>query len=151
MSRDQLSVKLFHGRNDPDEDMDDWGFDGPCLGPIEGVRLTYGNVALLVDDRIELPMVDYVILYDGKYYGDAAIQTVEAEPPTTQIDLALTAVPASDAKRDRSAIVVPERLWGEYLRRVEVFVDSVRECVGDRAADAARRALAQVVVDRLRR
>lgn len=28
---DSLAFRLFHGRKDPDQDMDDWGFDGPTL------------------------------------------------------------------------------------------------------------------------
>ncbi len=47
---DKLSVRLFHGRKHPDERLDDRGFDGPVLGPLNGVHLTYGNVALFDED-----------------------------------------------------------------------------------------------------
>jgi hypothetical protein len=36
-----MYVALFHGRDDPDTDMDDWGFDGPVIGPLEYVHTTY--------------------------------------------------------------------------------------------------------------
>jgi hypothetical protein len=34
-------LKLMHGRDDPNQDIDTWGFDGPGLGPFEAVRFTY--------------------------------------------------------------------------------------------------------------
>jgi hypothetical protein len=34
-------LKLLHGRLDPNPDMQDWGFDGPVLGPFEAVHITY--------------------------------------------------------------------------------------------------------------
>ena len=34
-------LHLFHGRNSVDEDMDDWGFDGPVIGPLDYVHVTY--------------------------------------------------------------------------------------------------------------
>ena len=36
-----LYIRLFHGRTDPDQDMDDWGFDGPVLGPYQFAHTTY--------------------------------------------------------------------------------------------------------------
>lgn len=38
-----LFLKLFHGRKDPDQDMDDWGFEGPHLGPMKYVHTTYAH------------------------------------------------------------------------------------------------------------
>lgn len=34
-------LHLFHGRDDPDQEMDDWGFRGPSLGPFRYVQTTY--------------------------------------------------------------------------------------------------------------
>lgn len=34
-------LHLFHGRDDPDQEMDDWGFRGPTLGPFLYVQTTY--------------------------------------------------------------------------------------------------------------
>jgi len=36
-----LYIRLFHGRTNPDQNMDDWGFDGPVLGPYKFVHTTY--------------------------------------------------------------------------------------------------------------
>lgn len=150
MSRDKLSVQLFHGRNEPDEQLDDWGFDGPCLGPFDGLQITYGTLALFgeFDERITLPMVDDLVLYDGKYYGDVAIRTAASQRPTAQVDKRL----AESTSRcfARTPIVLPEKVLSEYLRRVEVFVDSIRELAGDKTAESAKNALFQVATDKLR-
>jgi len=37
----KLQLRLFHGRADPDEDMDDWGFDGPIIRDIVAIHFTY--------------------------------------------------------------------------------------------------------------
>ena len=34
-------LHLFHGRDDPNQEMDDWGFRGPTLGPFRYVQTTY--------------------------------------------------------------------------------------------------------------
>jgi len=34
-------LRLFHGRDNPEQDMPDWGFDGPVIGPLEYVHVTY--------------------------------------------------------------------------------------------------------------
>ena len=38
-----LYIRLFHGRTDPELDMDEWGSDGPIFGPYEFVHTTYAN------------------------------------------------------------------------------------------------------------
>ncbi|MBB5707319.1 hypothetical protein [Sphingopyxis panaciterrulae] len=37
----RLYLSLFHGRKSIDEQLDDWGFDGPTIGPLEYVQVTY--------------------------------------------------------------------------------------------------------------
>ena len=39
----KMYVQLLHGRKTVDEELDDWGYDGPCLGPIEWMHITYNN------------------------------------------------------------------------------------------------------------
>lgn len=34
-------LHLFHGRDTVDQDMDDWGFDGPVIGPLDYAHITY--------------------------------------------------------------------------------------------------------------
>lgn len=38
-----LYLGLFHGRKAPNEELDDWGFGGPVIGPLEYVHTTYSN------------------------------------------------------------------------------------------------------------
>lgn len=38
-----IYLQLLHGRDDPDEDMDDWGFSGPKIGPFDWAHFTYNN------------------------------------------------------------------------------------------------------------
>jgi hypothetical protein len=69
-------IKLWHGRNSPEENLDDWGFDGPTLGPFESVQGTY--VAHLRchpvrGPEVELPYVEDLIQHEGKFYGDFTV------------------------------------------------------------------------------
>ncbi len=37
-----MYLMLFHGRPTPDTELDDWGYDGPIIGPLEHFHTTYG-------------------------------------------------------------------------------------------------------------
>ena len=68
-------IALYHGRNTADEVLDDWGFNGPIIGPVN-VSWTYGNVKLHPVDwsAMEfLPTSDDMVKFEGKYYGDFEI------------------------------------------------------------------------------
>jgi len=39
-----LSLLLFHGRKNPEQDMDDWGFDAPLIRGITSMSCTYGHI-----------------------------------------------------------------------------------------------------------
>ena len=46
-----LYIDLFHGRKDPNENPEDWGLEGPVLGPFDAVQITYmGRVQLKVGE-----------------------------------------------------------------------------------------------------
>jgi hypothetical protein len=75
-------LKLLHGRDDPNQDMHDWGFNGPVLGPFEAVHFTYCvHVRCFWDwdgttrDALELSFTDDMLTYEGKHYGDFEIAT----------------------------------------------------------------------------
>ena len=38
----KLALRLTHGRNDPDESLDDWGFNGPILY-FDWIHFTYNS------------------------------------------------------------------------------------------------------------
>lgn len=76
---------LFHGRDDPDADMDDFGYVGPMIGPITGYHVTYFyNIRIgfkevadarkffpdANDNWVFLQFENDLLVYEGKYYGD---------------------------------------------------------------------------------
>lgn len=79
-------LALFHGRLQSNEQMDDWGFNGPLIGPLEWVHTTYSlHIRLMFinhdDEKLyfqkpahpdanDIIIADDVIPYAGKYYGD---------------------------------------------------------------------------------
>jgi hypothetical protein len=68
-----LYIRLIHGRIDPEQDMDNWGSDGPVFGPYEFVHTTYASfVRLGSEDHIcdELFLHEDMLYYEGVYYGD---------------------------------------------------------------------------------
>ena len=85
-----MYLGMFHGRNDPAQVMDDWGFNGPILGPITAQQVTYQShyrirfKSLLdaknffpgVDDEwVDLTFHEGLLVYGGKYYGDYTLFT----------------------------------------------------------------------------
>lgn len=69
-----LYIHLFHGRKTVNEDMNDWGEDGPVIGPVDYFHLTYGNDIKLGDDLCNLHIDKTGLLYfDGMYYGDFSV------------------------------------------------------------------------------
>jgi len=60
--------------------MDDWGTDGPILGPYEFLHTTYGHLLKMgkpagkVD---ELFLYEDMVYYDGMYYGDWSVFDAE--------------------------------------------------------------------------
>lgn len=71
-----IYMRLFHGRTNPEQDMDDWGTDGPIFGPYEFAHTTYAwDIKLGKADGTcdELFVHDDMVYYDGVYYGDWSI------------------------------------------------------------------------------
>ena len=83
-----MYLKLLHGRSTIDEEMDDWGNDGPWIGPLAWFHCTYlANVGVGFTGGEELaamgtsndfpsPMSlhEGLLYYDGIYYGDWELQ-----------------------------------------------------------------------------
>lgn len=66
-----MYLHLFHGRSDPAQQMNDWGFDGPTFGPTGGVQVTSAcHIQLMVGDAMLVLRVDgSMVYYDGEWYG----------------------------------------------------------------------------------
>ena len=77
LAEGKLYLRLYHGRNDPAQEMEDWGFDGPTFGPLYSVVQTYISTIRLhgngVDEELWLDTRDDVIAWDGAYYGDLCV------------------------------------------------------------------------------
>ena len=72
-----LYIRLFHGRTIPDQEMDDWGSNGPIFGPYEFAHTTYAwDIKLKKPDgncdELYIHEED-MVYYDGVYYGDWSI------------------------------------------------------------------------------
>lgn len=68
-------LKLFHGRNAPTDELDDWGFEGPMLGPMDYVHTTYASDVkyCLNGEDYRLHIIEGCVEYEGKYYGDWSV------------------------------------------------------------------------------
>lgn len=66
-------LHLFHGRDSIDDQLSDWGDNGPVLGPLPYVHVTYHSEIKIGDDYEPLRIVRDLVLYKGKYYGDWSI------------------------------------------------------------------------------
>jgi hypothetical protein len=76
----KVVIHLYHGRKDPQEQLEDWGEDGPLLGPFDGIHHTYLHHIRPVidgDSPADLAVVEDMYYYDGMYYGDMVIQSEE--------------------------------------------------------------------------
>ena len=67
-----IYIELFHGRKDPDETLDGWGFSGPILGPYPFFHITYKDHVRCGDD-MELTYHGDMIEFGGAYYGDVSV------------------------------------------------------------------------------
>lgn len=77
LRRGKLYLRLYHGRKNPDEDMDDWGFNGPVFGPLTAVVMTYLSTIRLhgteTSDELWLDTMQDMVHWDGSYFGDFEI------------------------------------------------------------------------------
>jgi hypothetical protein len=75
-------LHLYHGRNDPDQDMNGWGFGGPRI-PVACVGFTYETLwyFTLDDEREDLKIVNGCVQWGSKYYGDFEVISSEEGRP----------------------------------------------------------------------
>lgn len=79
---------LHHGRDDPQQEMNDMGYDGPIIGPIKWCHVTYcstfnfgfvGSVEAGTGPSTVVSIIDDLVVFDGKYYGDWEFQLLEEQ------------------------------------------------------------------------
>jgi len=77
-----IYIQLYHGHHTADEELEDWGFDGPILGPFPWFHITYGDDIKLGDDPIIVAREEITfpthddngfIPFLGAFYGDMSI------------------------------------------------------------------------------
>lgn len=90
----RLYIHLFHGRVHPGERLEDWGFEGPLVGPIDYFQVTYKGVqryeyersdlgaknalafnATPINETKDVEFVDDMFKFEGFYFGDFSIAT----------------------------------------------------------------------------
>ena len=73
----KMYLRLYHGRNDPEQQMDDWGFVGPTFGPLSSYVHTYCSTFRIYGYRdtseVWLDKHDDMIHWDGCFYGDMEV------------------------------------------------------------------------------
>ncbi len=79
---DKLYLRLYHGRTDPSQEMDGWGFAGPTFGPLSCYTQTYCCdfwIHVEHDNHaLRLHTHDDLIRWDGCYYGDLEVFIAKA-------------------------------------------------------------------------
>lgn len=77
-----IYIELLHGHHYPNEVLEDWGFNGPVLGPFQFFHITYQSDIKLGDDGIVVmgKQVDFppwdsndYIDFLGGLYGDMSV------------------------------------------------------------------------------
>lgn len=67
-------LELFHGRSTEDEVLDDWGEEGPVLGPFPFVHVTYGCHIKCQDSGLDLAITPGgLVPFGSKFYGDWSV------------------------------------------------------------------------------
>ena len=73
----KMYLRLYHGRTDPAQEMDEWGFDGPTFGPLSCYVHTYCCTFRIHGDcdasEVWLEKHDDMIRWDGCFYGDMEV------------------------------------------------------------------------------
>lgn len=144
----ELVLKLFHGRDRPDEVLTDWGFDGPALGPLESVSLTYGVLEICTANECHaLPLINGLVHYDGKFYGDVSVTLRRLNHVLEPFDVRRAVVsPHLLARRvERSPVRVAVERFLDYQDIIAVFLDAIRERCDEPTASSVALALSNVV------
>ncbi len=72
----KVAIELFHRRSSPDEQLEDWGTQGPVF-LVDYVHVTYlGSLKLGIPHPAgdgDLRVVEDLVYYDGVYYGDWSV------------------------------------------------------------------------------
>jgi hypothetical protein len=108
-----LAIHLFHGRTNPDQDLNDWGLNGPTLGPFHSFYVTYLSTFRIItgeEEAGEFSVIDGMIYYDGVYYGDWTISTVD--------------IFEGEGKKIEIFNEIKAMTKEEYLQKVKIYLEN---------------------------
>lgn len=85
-----MYLRLLHGRASPDYEMEDWGSDGPWIGPLERFHCIYSSEVGITfvggeelspmspNETVVPPLYVFgqLIYHDGIYYGDFELRNI---------------------------------------------------------------------------
>jgi hypothetical protein len=78
----KMYLRLYHGRTDPDQQMEDWGFTGPTFGPLACYVHTYCCTFRMIGEdqtsEVWLETHDDMIPWEGCFYGDLEVFLADA-------------------------------------------------------------------------
>ena len=69
-------LNFFNGRHTAKEELDDFGFEGPVLGPFGSIQVTYGCHIKATDNKdylFDFTIGDGFVSAYGSLYGDFSI------------------------------------------------------------------------------
>lgn len=66
-----MELNLFHGRQDPGQPMDDWGFEGPTLRSVKRLHGTYGNLQVEFETAEDCQVAKRQTGWDDGVYVDS--------------------------------------------------------------------------------
>lgn len=72
---DELTVSFYHGRRDPDQDMDDWGEDVAEFKETQGVEITEKGVRL-ISYNLTFEWYEDMLKVGDYYCGDFSVTGV---------------------------------------------------------------------------
>lgn len=95
-----MYLGLLHGRDHPQQQMNDWGFNGPMIGPLQWCHTTYAcTVRISFESALdglryfgkaetdhEIELSGDLLVFGGKYYGDWTVYCVQPEEVSRPAD-----------------------------------------------------------------
>ena len=119
-----MYLHLFHGRTSPEQNLEDWSTDGPWIGPLKALRITYAHTIKLVfchaKDAIKfglpvdqpwLHVREQMLVHGSVYYGEWEICEPDALSHTATPILPWIGSPNTSwleqAYEDRFALIDP--------------------------------------------
>ena len=90
MQNNELYLFLFHGRIDPNQDMENMGEQGPVLGPFNFIHNTYGHIRLVRNEdgeEFDLEWHEDMVKFQDMYYGDFTVGAVSSLSDTDRSNM----------------------------------------------------------------